>query len=569
MAHTVTHSLVPLLLLGSFACGVPMGAGNDPKAHGGDDAPPADDDDDGTPDADDCSPDDPDVHPDAEEVCDEIDNDCDGDIDEEVTTPFFLDADGDGFAGDAHTLEACEPPDGYHTDAEDCDDLDPAVNPDATEICGNGVDDDCDGSPGACALGATVDLSSDATVQFTGAGSTNGPYARGEGDHNGDGYSDILLGDEAGDDLFLLNGPTTGIVNAQTDADVSINGAANFGVSVAWAGDLDADGFDDVLIGADLANAQAGAVWVAAGPLVSGTQADLIEITGVASSRMGAYPQLAGAGDVNGDGNDDFLIGEIRTNHAWLILGPVTADMAAADGDTQFTGGSGTSTGIAVAGPGDLNGDGLDDLLIDAAYGTAASVSGDSSTGAVYIVHGPASTSINTTDADVIIAGETQNALTGYGLSGAGDVNGDGSIDIIIGSYNDEAWLLFGPLTADTSVASANASFESSDNTDWFGHSVSDAGDLNSDGMGDVMIGDFGEGNNGATFIWYRPVTGNHNATGADVTISGGAGYAHGFSVANAGDYNNDGQNDLAIWSRSNAGASRDGGVSVLLGVGW
>jgi hypothetical protein len=142
MARNVTHSLVPLLLLGSFACGVPKGAGNDPKAHGGEDAS-TDADSDGTPDADDCSPDDPDVHPDAEEVCDEIDNDCDGDIDEDVTTPFFLDADGDGFAGEAHTLEACEPPEGYHTDAEDCDDLDPAVHPDAPETC-DGVDNDCD-----------------------------------------------------------------------------------------------------------------------------------------------------------------------------------------------------------------------------------------------------------------------------------------------------------------------------------------------------------------------------------------------------------------------------------------
>ena len=84
------------------------------------------------------------AHPGAEEVCDEIDNDCDGDVDEEVTTTFWADADGDGHGDPALAEEACEAPTGYAEVGDDCDDADPAVNPEAAETC-NGVDDDCDG----------------------------------------------------------------------------------------------------------------------------------------------------------------------------------------------------------------------------------------------------------------------------------------------------------------------------------------------------------------------------------------------------------------------------------------
>ena len=84
------------------------------------------------------------VFPGNPEVCDELDNDCDDQVDEDVTTTFYADGDGDGFGDAAATSEACFVPEGYAETGDDCDDGDDAIHPDAAEVC-NGVDDDCDG----------------------------------------------------------------------------------------------------------------------------------------------------------------------------------------------------------------------------------------------------------------------------------------------------------------------------------------------------------------------------------------------------------------------------------------
>lgn len=94
---------------------------------------------------DDCNDEDPTIGPHAVEVCDEIDNNCDGAIDEGVTTTFYEDADGDGYGLEDSPIEACQKPDGYAPYEGDCDDDDPSINPDATEVC-DGIDNDCDGA---------------------------------------------------------------------------------------------------------------------------------------------------------------------------------------------------------------------------------------------------------------------------------------------------------------------------------------------------------------------------------------------------------------------------------------
>ena len=84
------------------------------------------------------------VYPSADEWCDEVDNNCDGVTDEDVTDTFFLDEDGDGFGDAGFTIEACAVPDGYSENADDCNDLEEAIHPDAVEVC-DGADNNCDG----------------------------------------------------------------------------------------------------------------------------------------------------------------------------------------------------------------------------------------------------------------------------------------------------------------------------------------------------------------------------------------------------------------------------------------
>jgi len=96
-----------------------------------------------TVDGSDCDDTDASVFPGAEEVCNEVDDDCDELVDEGVTTTFFVDLDSDGHGSVTATTEACSLPEGYADTAFDCDDANPLVNPDATEVC-NGIDDDCD-----------------------------------------------------------------------------------------------------------------------------------------------------------------------------------------------------------------------------------------------------------------------------------------------------------------------------------------------------------------------------------------------------------------------------------------
>jgi hypothetical protein len=95
----------------------------------------------------------PAINPTASEVCDDVDNDCDGQIDEGIGFVYYADLDGDGFGGDKDSIFSCDtiPPAGYAANNLDCNDGNYNVNPGVEEICGNGVDDNCDGiAPEIC-----------------------------------------------------------------------------------------------------------------------------------------------------------------------------------------------------------------------------------------------------------------------------------------------------------------------------------------------------------------------------------------------------------------------------------
>jgi hypothetical protein len=100
----------------------------------------------------DCDDGDGEIHPDAAEICDGLDNNCDGTEDNDAIDAllWFLDDDSDGYGRSDETLWSCEDPDGYATDEGDCDDDDEEVSPDEAEVCGDGIDNDCDGAAQYC-----------------------------------------------------------------------------------------------------------------------------------------------------------------------------------------------------------------------------------------------------------------------------------------------------------------------------------------------------------------------------------------------------------------------------------
>jgi len=194
-----------------------------PDTHETDDtsALPVDSDGDGSPASEDCDDADAAIYPGASESCDGLDDDCDGEIDEGLTSTWYGDADDDGYGGTKFTVEACDAPDGYVADASDCDDLDDAVSPGATERC-DGLDDDCDGE-----------------IDESGASGETTWYE----DDDGDGWGDAaVLACDAPAGTVTLSGDCD-------DADASVSPSASEscdGVDDDCDGDTDEDDAIDV-----------------------------------------------------------------------------------------------------------------------------------------------------------------------------------------------------------------------------------------------------------------------------------------------------------------------------------
>ena len=253
-------------------------------------------------------------------------------------------------------------------------------------------------------------------------------------------------------------------IDLASDADLTIQGAAagdGSGVSVSGAGDVNGDGIDDLIIGAHCADPNgrhyAGASYVVFGTdqgfpatIDLASDADLI-IQGAAAYDFSGC-SVSGAGDVDGDGIDDLIIGAIRADPngrddagaSYVVFGSdetsrrATIDLAdPANGADLIIQGAAAydHSGGSVSGAGDVNGDGIDDLIIGA---RGADPNGRVYAGASYVVFGsdqgfPATIDL-ASDADLIIQGAAALDFSGYSVSGAGDVDGDGIDDLIIGA---------------------------------------------------------------------------------------------------------------------------------------
>jgi len=299
------------------------------------------------------------------------------------------------------------------------------------------------------------------------------------------------------------------------------------------------------------------------------------------ASFIGGYDDLSGksvssAGDVNGDGYDDFLIGA-RLNdeggecagQTYLILGKPSGwsmDTPLDSSDASFIGEWANDwSGDPVSSAGDVNGDGYDDFLI----GAVKNDEGGSEAGQTYLILGkPTGWSMGAPLAlsDASFIGEAEGDQSGLGVSSAGDVNGDGYDDILIGAHGSDeggdgagqTYLILGkPLgwSTDTPLSLADGSFIGEAAGDVSGISVSSAGDVNGDGYNDILIGAQGsdEGGDGAgqTYVILGKPTGWSMDTPLALSDASFIGEASddqsGSSVSSAGDVNGDDHDDILI----------------------
>ena len=431
-----------------------------------------------------------------------------------------------------------------------------------------------------------------------------------------------LLASNGGDGSlgFVINGIDTG--------DFS-------GRSVSSAGDINGDGFDDFIIGADggdpNGNSRAGESYVVFGSgagfsasfdLSSLDGSNGFVINGIdASDASGG--SVSGAGDINGDGFDDLIIGASSADpngnnnggESYVVFGTgagfsASFDLSSLDGSNGFViNGIDASdfSGGSVSGAGDINGDGFDDLIIGAG---GADPNGNSHAGESYVVFGSGAgfsasfdlSSLNGSNG-FVINGIDEFDNSGVSVSGAGDVNGDGFDDLIIGAFDadpngnsgaGESYVVFGTgagFSADFDLSSLNGSngfvINGVDGFDFSGASVSGAGDINGDGFDDLIIGapsDGAPGSPGATTISGESyvVFGSASGFSASLDLSsldGSNGFVingvsvgdeSGISVSSAGDMNGDGFDDIIIGARRGDPNGNDfaGESYVVFGTG-
>jgi hypothetical protein len=400
--------------------------------------------------------------------------------------------------------------------------------------------------------------------------------------------------------------------------------AANneLGGRVAEAGDVNRDGFHDILIGASGAAVSgtqyAGVVYLIFGSPSRMTStidtASTLALKGVKISGVGPYSywgtSVSAAGDFNKDGVDDFVIGAkgyalpARTDAgaAVVIFGKTSgwADIDLA----SFTSGSagfwiygaadGSLCGRSVSGAGDVNGDGASDVIVGC---ESAAPQSKVNAGTSYVIFGHSTaTSFDTIDLLSVsssgvgfkIAGATAGDMSGYCVSGAGDINGDGYGDVLVGAPNYDcpgasdcgaAYVIFGHSAA-TSFTDIDLAFLSSSQgfratgaamNDRVGGFVNTVGDFNQDGYGDITVGSTAN----MVFVSY-----GHSATtpfanidlASFVSGSGGflvTGDSLGSTCSGGVDINGDGIHDLVLGAPNAdvVGVASDvGTVHVLYG---
>lgn len=550
--------------------------------------------------ASDCDDADPDVHPGADEHCDGLDEDCDDVPDNAAVdkATWYFDADGDGVGrADKSSLDCEQPPDyvldgsdcddtdelitdgydfwpdldvdaygagtptractqpaGLVANQLDCDDSDPNANPAQDEACGGG-DENCDGS-------VDEDDAEGALSTFA--------------DVDADGYGDAaerrmtcvlaagyVLDSTDCDDTDVAVSPAG--IEACNDTDDNCDGVADEGF------DADADGFTTCAGDCDDADADtnpdgvdvcddgvdqdcSGTEETGCYPTGSYTTADATATILGTSASIALGSTSVAIGDLDKDGVDEMLVGasyDSPNGHysgsAWVLDGPLDSSSTLADYTLKMYGYSADDRlGYAVGIVGDQDADGFDDWLVTA----PAFIASTGQEGAVCVVSGGASGSFwipNPEDAaGACILGTSVVSIGNHAL--AGDLMGTGDDDIVVGEYSAHTLdVVEGPVTSRKKIAT-DAAWGVVDSGGYIGGSA-DVGDFNGDGADDLLAASYF---NDETFICYGPLAGG---TGQDPAVAcdgylydGSATYiALGHRLAALGDVDADGYEDVGV----------------------
>lgn len=511
----------------------------------------------------DCNDHDDTVWPEAPETCDGSDNDCDGFIDEDPPI-WYYDADGDGFGIDAGVMVTCFESSGWVLEPGDCDDNDAAVNPSAEEVCGNGIDENCGGLVWDCGLYGDVSASN-AEARLIGEyyNYFAGVTVAAAGDMDGDGLSDFLVGAQYGTEaVYVVGGPITGTIElAEIESRLYAKETTRHADQALSTGDIDGDGWRDILVGTPTSGYDVGDIFIILGPITGPTSLDSGDIY---NSGVKVYEEFGASVslefDFNEDGLADPLVGspgyyEGNDKGAVYIYDGSRHEWSYSY-DTRLVGDSGDRSGDSVFGA-DVNGDGTTDLLIGA---PGYSESTGASMGAVYVVLGPVDTDKFLTEADALLTGEGAGDQAGDFIVCAGDSDGNGLDDLLVGApYSDGngessgvAYLVLSPILGERSFSLSDAIMHGEASGDYAGYSLASAGDVDGDNRSELLIGapkrDEKEENTGIVYMVPSPVYGTFDLAMATARIMGDAkSDEFGISVAGGQDVDGDDIPDTVI----------------------